>query len=150
MTMVDEKRCSGVTLIELLAVMMIIMILAGIIIPVLGAAKQAAREKQATSEIRELIRAWNVYYRTYTNWPTGMQQDTLVEMTSIRVADLHGTSPDNVWGMKFMDFPSKALTEGFRDPWGNLYEVEISESKTNYTWQYATRVLMRNKYRYTQ
>lgn len=148
--MTKHRTSKGFTLIELLAVMMIILILAGILIPVLGAAKQSAREKQAKSELRELVKAWNVYYRTYTNWPAGMPQGSAVQMTSTRVADLNGTSPNNLWRIKFMDFPSTALQDGFRDPWGNLYEVTIDESSTNYTWKYATRVLMRNRYRYTQ
>lgn len=139
----------GVTLIELLTVIMIIMVLAGLLAPVLQIARESARKKKAKTESVDLAKAWDAYWRTYTNWPVGGAQTTIA-MTAGYVADLNGNSPNNPWGMKFMDFPRRALQPGvgFRDPWGTPYEVTLSRSTISYTWDYATRVYCRNRNRY--
>lgn len=143
------QRCRqyGVTLIELLTVIMIIMILAAILAPVLGAARDSARKKRAKTELVDLTRAWEAYWRTYSNWPSaGSGND--VAMDAAMVLALSGLpSVDNQYEMKFMDFPRNALTVGFKDPWGSLYEVDLKESDVRYTWDYATRVYFRNRNR---
>lgn len=144
------RKQSGVTLIELLTVILIIMILAAILAPVLQAARQSARKGRARAEAADLVKAWEGYWRTYTNWPVAVAAGDAktITMTATRVADLNGTSPNNPWGIKFMDFPKNALLTGFKDPWGNLYQVTLSREDISYTWDYATRVYFRNKHRY--
>jgi len=143
-------RRSGVTLIELLTVILIIMILAGLLAPVLQAARNSARKSRAKAETADLVKAWEGYWRTYTNWPVAVDAGDAqtIEMTASRVADLNGTSPNNPFGIKFMDFPKGALLTGFKDPWGNLYKVTLGREDISYTWDYATRVYFRNKHRY--
>ena len=137
-----SKRC-GFTLIELLTVIVIIMILMAAIAPVLGVARNSARKKRAKTELVELVKAWEMYRRTYSNWPsTGAN----IAMTADMVNALSGvSSADNTYELKFMDFPRKALTEGFKDPWGELYSVTLSDQNIAYTWDYETRVYCRNK-----
>jgi prepilin-type N-terminal cleavage/methylation domain-containing protein len=55
-------RCSkGFTLIELLVVIGIIAVLVGILIPVLGLARESARQSQCLSNLRQLTMGWLMY-----------------------------------------------------------------------------------------
>jgi type II secretory pathway pseudopilin PulG len=129
------------TLIELLTVAVIIGILAGILLPALTRARTKSKRVKAYGECRDLVKAWEAYYHTYTNWPAS----GLVDMTATRVQILQGVDEQhNPWKIRFMDFPPGAEAAGFRDPWGKLYRVRLPQSGASHeveeTWTYATRV----------
>jgi type IV pilus assembly protein PilA len=63
----QTRRCSGFSLIELLIVVAIILIIAGIAIPNLLRSKMAANESSAVESIHAVLTASSVYYTEYDN-----------------------------------------------------------------------------------
>ena len=137
---------SGITLIEMLAVILIIGILGAILLPAVQNARRRSHETRAYSEIKQLKNAWRSYVSTYMNdsrvsgLPSGTQMDK--DMVEILQGLDTAANPDEI---KFMDFPVTA-TNGFRDPWDKYYQVSIDplQSKSK-TWMYSTRVYCANQ-----
>lgn len=64
-----RNRATAFTLIELLVVIAIIAILAGLLLPALGAAKTNAMRSKATIEMRDIVTAVGRYESTYSQLP---------------------------------------------------------------------------------
>ena len=136
------------TLIELLTVIAIIGILAGITFGVIGGVRKQANVAKAKSELAALSQALEAYKRLYGDYPqTGRSDGNLITAaTDSRVegqlfnALLGKIGPklDNIQGRQFTEAskftvqdtdPSQLPTAGnstavdnaFVDPWGNLY-----------------------------
>jgi type II secretory pathway pseudopilin PulG len=130
---------------EIMVVLVVISILVGLLFPALMAARERARRTRAEAEIRELQKAWQVYFTTYESFPSdGPMTKSLTEV-------LAGNNDNNIM---FMEFPEKALgnngdKNGFRDPWGRHYEVEFNV-KASYPKKSAfqSRVQCLNAQRY--
>jgi prepilin-type N-terminal cleavage/methylation domain-containing protein len=67
----SSKSNRAFTLIELLVVIAIIGILAGLLLPTLGRAKERAKVTKAQTAISGLATALNSYYTEYGKWPIG-------------------------------------------------------------------------------
>lgn len=120
------RRTSGFTLIEMLTVIAIISILAGMIFVVVSKAKKRAHIAKANAEVRELTRAWNAYWIAFEEWPSGFEGVTNAQMTAGRVAYLMGQNGRN---LQFLDAGPKVKAEGFKDPWGAYYRVDFSKTR---------------------
>ncbi len=63
------SRQRGFTLVELLVVIGIIALLAGILVPTIGSIIDKAERVQAQADVKGLATAWKEYYNEYGRWP---------------------------------------------------------------------------------
>lgn len=121
-----RKRNSGFSLIELLTVVAIIGILAGMTMVAVGAAKRRAHIAKAQGEVRELMRAWRGYYLTFNEWPSDLRNTTNALMDAGNLRYLLGVNDQN---LHFLDAGPQAATKGMLDPWGEYYMVDFSQTQ---------------------
>ena len=93
-----------------------------------GAAKKRAYIAKAQGETRELVKAWNVYWTTFGEWPTGFKGQNLA-MTKVNMDPLRGVNDMDLYLID-AKMTSKGGVEGFEDPWGKLYTVDFSQTLT--------------------
>jgi len=149
---VDERRPSrdlGFTLVELLVVIGVIAILAGMLYPAIGAAKRAARRHAAFGAVKSLETAFNAYMDEYNKaprvYPNGITPPGNVEtMSFLEVRDdvlrmLRGQpltgiypTPPNSRNRMFIEVKStQILTNSFIDPWGRPYKYMLDFNYDN-------------------
>ena len=118
---------------EMLAVVAIISILAALIMPVIGHAKNQAKNAKARAEIDGLRMAMTAYYREYGYWPptTGATWTDLSTMLNGNVNPATGAAAaggswaltNNIRAIHFMDLKRESVdTAGnLVDPFGTTY-----------------------------
>lgn len=122
----EADRRRGFTLIEMLTVVGIIMLLAGLILSGLNVARDRARVVRARRDVAQLVTAWNMYYADYASFPTigSMTNGQIVTGQEV-VQILRGRGgafvDQNPRQIHYMDFHEK--TTQFPDPWGGLYRI---------------------------
>ena len=141
--MMGRKRDRGFTLIELLAVIVVIGILAGMLFSVLQQARKSARKKKCVAEIQEVVKAWKAYYGVYGSLPAYAEMDAAA--VDVLRGNNAGANPRNI---KFMDFPEEASADGFRDPWGRRYRLEMNVAPLTNQWLFQTKVYFINRKAY--
>lgn len=123
---------AGFTLIEMLTVVAILMLLAGLILAALGVARDRARVLMTRRDIAQLKSAWDTYYADYNAFPdpaqiTGNSRENGYMVTGRDVIQilrgLENHRGQNQREIPYMDF--HVNTTYFNDPWGKPYRVAL-------------------------
>jgi prepilin-type N-terminal cleavage/methylation domain-containing protein len=125
--MCRRRDRSGFTLVEMLAVVVIIGLLMAMLLGVVELVRGRAQEAIAHGEVKSLESAWKQYYAEYKQWPTFAGETTPVAITG-GVADLLRGSDDadtnNVKRMEFMEFSRLNGVQDPVNPWGDVGGVQ--------------------------
>ena len=140
------RKRRGFTLLELLIVISIIGLLAGLTMIAISQAKRRAHISKAESEVRELLRAWHTYWITFEEWPASLKTAKNAPMTWENLRHISG---DNNQGLYFIDAGPKAKDEGMLDPWGNPYLINFDATSTEGTEEFEACISFPNQRRYT-
>ena len=125
------KTRHGFTLIEMLVVVAIIMILAGLLLPVIKQAIEQGRRTRALAEIKQIETAWKEYKREYARYYNPAVPDPIL-MDSNAVAVLSGLNTNlNPKAIQF--FEATPSASGMLDPWKAPYRVAFDDDRNGGT-----------------
>ena len=134
------RRRAGVTLVELLVVMGIIVILGTIATPFVVRGINAANRAQAMSEISSIVRAIEAYQREYGRLPGSSSHYSNGNAELINVLRAHNgvgnnNHANNPRRYNFLSISEESLSgerndpvRDYMDPWGDPYEIMIDRS----------------------
>lgn len=129
------------TLIEMLVVMVIIVVLAGLLLPVVQVAKTSADQARARENIHQMAAAFRAYFSEFGRWPSNT-------FAAANIAGAPSGSSDylittnlfaNTSSITFYDYSAKDIVQVVSgtitnayivDPWKNPYRVRLD---TGYT-----------------
>jgi type II secretory pathway pseudopilin PulG len=115
-------------LIEILAVVTILLLLATLILVAVGVARDIAKNLKARRDVAQLKTALEAYYGDYGTFPDITETDSIsgdyyITGTTL-IQTLRGREGvKNPKRVAYMDFHQKTTT--FNDPWGNKYRVSM-------------------------
>ena len=117
--LVNRENERGFTLVELLVVVAIIGLIAGLLLPVLGKVRVQAKKAKAREEVSQIVSAWKGYLNDYRRFPAVEVSVMDTNMVNLLGGLITNTAP------VYMEFTTEETLEGFRDPWLNMYRVVI-------------------------
>lgn len=120
----------GFTLLELLVVVAIIGILAGLLLPAFSKMKNAARIKKATSDVVALVAAIQGYQVVYHRWP-GNADGGSWKNDNYTVINQLANNPQ-----KRIFFEASSTSKTLLDPFGNAYCITITGENIR-VWSYG-------------
>ena len=134
-----QKATRAFTLIELVVVVSILVLLAGVLIPVVKNEMDKAMVGKSLTDMKVLSEAYNRYYVHTGYWPTKAKTETFATTTSFQFTtmpclytNVHtrknwngpylnaGTMVNNSWQVATK---TSNVWSGFVDPWGTPYEL---------------------------
>ena len=127
----DKRSTAAFTVLELLAVIAIILALAGLILPAVSKARTAARKTAARTEIKQIETAWTHYFAEYQAWPGNVDGTTCYPIAKDMANLLEGS---NVWNnanpkrISFMHFTRINAVSNPISPWGNRQGASTDDS----------------------
>ena len=132
------RKRSAFTLIELLIVISIIAILAGLAFPAVQGALDSGKKAQARNDVHQLAAAIKAFQLEYGRLPTTASgSDTASAPNAEIISALTGSNSLNPRGVVFFE-PKQAkggkggLDGGvYKDPWGNAYKIMLDTSSDN-------------------
>ena len=139
-----SKTSAAFTLVELLVVISIIAILAGLSFPAVSGAMDSAKKTQAKSQVVQIAAAVSAYEMEYGKLPplssSSSSSDTTGDVGSFLTAILSGVSgnSNNSRAITFLEMPSYKKGKGgtnsdgaYLDPWGGTNKIALDYSYDN-------------------
>jgi type II secretory pathway pseudopilin PulG len=128
-----RQHAAGFSMVELLAVIMILWLLFGMVFAAKRAVRRAARSRQAATRCQILAQAIKEYRRDYGKWPGQIQGEVdrlygveLGSQTNV-LAQLTNSPRQDV----YVEFGADELSElgECLDPWGRPYLIALDENE---------------------
>ena len=118
-----RQRCAGFTLVEILAVVAIIAILAGIMLGMSGFASGKADRNRAMADIEKIRNAFESYRLERNYYPQFI-------VTNVDSWITISNELFNVLGNRFSRTDFRTL-----DPWGRVYQYSYDKAQSRFTYQ---------------
>jgi prepilin-type N-terminal cleavage/methylation domain-containing protein len=140
---------AGFTLVELLVVISIIGMLAGIMVPTITKAMEAGKKAKVKGELTAIVAAVKAYKQEYGQWPVAKskmdsasieynswygpptQEQESKDLMKILSGDMTVMKEGQTMNPKGVRFLEGAKTDGtFQDPWGKQYCVKMDTDES--------------------
>ena len=151
--LVKNWNRNGFTLLELMVVIVITMVLAGLLFPTVQSILERAKKVQAKNDLIQIVTAVNAFYTEYGRYPTAATSDVTLyaSPTNDQLLDVlrsnttggnaslvTALNPRQIVFISPPEDPAQANPKGkigsdkqFHDPWGNAYAVRIDADYDN-------------------
>ncbi len=137
---VKRSNQTGFTLVELLVVISIVGLLAGLMSVAIPRAMESGKKAKAKGELTAIVAAVKAYKQEYGRFPGDLTQsnfmfssNSFVSLINVLSGDstntLSDTQPANPKGIQFFE-GSKGGTNGLPDPWDKQYMVIVDTAET--------------------
>jgi len=133
---ITRSRQTGFTLVELLVVISIVGLLAGLMSVAIPKAMEGGKKAKAKGELNSIVAAVKAYKQEYGRWPETVTatNDAVFQDDDSKslLSALGGASDSSVKNPKSVRFLEGASTDGtMQDPWGMQYFVVLDSDESN-------------------